>query len=288
VQPWFERHRALASGIAVAGIGAGNFVMPLLAAWAIGRFGWRGAYEVLAAFVLVLGGVAALVIRPPAHAARGARLPGMGLRQALAGHEFWLLYLSLFLVGVGVFVPVAHLASYAQDHGYSEAEGVALVSLIGLGSLAGRFAVGPFADRFDRIVCIVALNLGLGLLQVFWWASSAYWALAFFAVAFGVCYGGWVALMPTVVMELYGGRAVSGIIGCLYTSAGLGTLLGPWLAGAAFDAYGSYGLAILASALLSFLSAVCLGVLIRLRSGSPQNRSYPGAPSAGGGIGRGL
>jgi MFS family permease len=266
VQPWFERHRALASGIAVAGIGAGNFVMPLLAAWAIGRFGWRGAYEVLAAFVLVLGGVAALVIRPPAHAPRGTTLPGMGLRQALAGHAFWLLYLSLFLVGVGVFVPVAHLASFAQDHGYSEAEGVALVSLIGLGSLAGRFAVGPFADRFDRIACIVALNLGLGLLQVFWWGSSAYWALAFFAVAFGVCYGGWVALMPTVVMELYGGRAVSGIIGCLYTSAGLGTLLGPWLAGAAFDAYGSYGLAILASALLSFLSAACLLVLIRLRS----------------------
>src|SRR5256885_9929454 len=51
VQPWSEENRALASGIAVSGIGAGNFAMPLLAAWWIGLFGWRGAYAAMALFV---------------------------------------------------------------------------------------------------------------------------------------------------------------------------------------------------------------------------------------------
>ena len=50
----------------------------------------------------------------------------------------------------------------------------------------------------------------------------------------------YVALLPTIVMDLYGPRAVSGIIGCLYTGCGLGTLVGPWLAGVAYDAVGSY------------------------------------------------
>src|SRR6185295_9633657 len=59
VQPWFGANRAFASGIAVAGIGAGNIAGPLLAAWWIGLYGWRGAYVALAIFVLVLGGIAA-------------------------------------------------------------------------------------------------------------------------------------------------------------------------------------------------------------------------------------
>src|SRR6185503_20687772 len=33
VQPWFSANRAFASGLAVAGIGAGNFAGPLLASW---------------------------------------------------------------------------------------------------------------------------------------------------------------------------------------------------------------------------------------------------------------
>jgi hypothetical protein len=81
-----------------------------------------------------------------------------------------------------------------------------------------------------------------------WYAASAYWMLVVFALVFGVCYGAYVALLPTIVMDLYGPRSVSGIIGCLYTGCGIGTLLGPWLAGVAYDTAGSYRLAILAGA----------------------------------------
>jgi len=76
----------------------------------------------------------------------------------------------------------------------------------------------------------------------------------------------YVALVPTIVMDLYGARSVSGIIGSLYTGAGIGTLLGPWLAGAAFDALGSYDLPILAAAALSFLAACCIVPLARQKA----------------------
>jgi MFS family permease len=93
-------------------------------------------------------------------------------------------------------------------------------------------------------------------MQLVWWSASSYWLLALFAVVFGICYGAYVALLPTIVMDLYGARAVSAIIGFLYTGAGLGTLLGPWLAGAAYDALGGYGVPILAGAACAFLAAV--------------------------------
>ena len=262
VQPWFEKNRATASGLAVAGIGAGNLVGPLLAAWWIELFGWRGAYLALALFVLGLGAVAAALLQQKERAAV-APLDGLPLRAALRTTPFWLLFVSLMLSCTGLFVPMVHLSPFAQDAGFSEAQGVALVSLIGLGSLLGRFGVGGFADRLGRIPSLGAMYAGLGAMFLLWWVAGAYWQLALFALVFGVCYGAYVALLPTIVMDLYGARAVSGIIGCLYTGCGVGTLLGPWLAGVAYDSLGSYSAPILAGALFSFGAAACVLVLLQ-------------------------
>ena len=261
VQPWFEEKRALASGLAIAGIGAGNIAGPLLAAWWIERFDWRGAFVALAVFILVLVGLAAIAIDVPPRRTDTAR-PGVPLRAAIRSRAFWLLYVSLALTCVGLFVPMVHLGPYAQDAGYTQTQGVTLVSLIGLGSLIGRFTIGTFADRLGRERSLCLMYVGLGLMLLVWWTASAYWLLALFAVTFGACYGAYVALLPTIVMDLYGERSVSGIIGFLYTGAGLGTLIGPWLAGAAYDALGSYDAPILAGALLSFLAAACVVLLI--------------------------
>ncbi len=261
VQPWFAANRALASGIAIAGIGAGNIAGPLLAAWWIALYGWRGAYVAMALFVLVLGAIASLLIRTRSSAASTHEHPGIALLPALKTRPFWLLYGSLVFSCVGLFVPMVHLGPYAQDVGYSEAQGVTLVSLIGVGSLLGRFTVGPFADRLGRKASLAAMYAGLGAMLLLWWASSAWWLLALFAVGYGTFYGAYVALLPTIVMDLYGARSVSGIIGCLYTGAGVGTLVGPWLAGEAYDALGAYDLPIVAGALFSFLAAACIAIL---------------------------
>jgi len=261
VQPWFSANRAFASGIAVAGIGAGNFAGPLLAAWWIGVFGWRGAYLALAVFVLLLGGIAAAALRQKQHHASGPR-EGIPLSAALRTAPFWMLFVSLVLSCIGLFVPMVHLSPYATDAGYSQAQGVALVSLIGVGSLLGRFTVGAPADRIGRLPSLCAMYAGLGVMFLLWYAASAYWMLVVFALVFGVCYGAYVALLPTIVMDLYGPRSVSGIIGCLYTGCGIGTLLGPWLAGVAYDTAGSYRLAILAGAVFSAGAAACVVILL--------------------------
>jgi MFS family permease len=256
VQPWFSANRAFASGLAVAGIGAGNFAGPLLAAWWIGLFGWRGAYLALALFVLLCGGIAAAAIRHKKISSNVTE--GMPLASAVRTTPFWLLFASLVLSCIGLFVPMVHLGPYAVDAGYSEAQGVALVSLIGLGSLLGRFTIGVPADRLGRMPSLAAMYAGLGIMFILWLSSSTYWVLAVFAIVFGACYGAYVALLPSIVMDLYGPRALSGIIGCLYTGCGIGTLLGPWLAGVAFDSTGTYQLAMICGALFSFGAAACV------------------------------
>jgi sugar phosphate permease len=51
---WFDRRRGLALGIALSGVGIGGFLWPLFAQTMIEQHGWRNAYLLLAAAIVVI------------------------------------------------------------------------------------------------------------------------------------------------------------------------------------------------------------------------------------------
>ncbi len=253
VQPWFTRRRGLAAGVASAGIGAGTFGVPLLATLAIAQWQWRGAMLALAAGVLLFGLTATWQLRRAPAAARRAdgTVPGVPLGQALRSRSFLWLYAMCVLGAPAMFIPFAHLSAAARDLGVAAPQAVGLVGIIGIGSLVGRFAIGAVADRLGRPLTLVAAQASLGLSMLLWWGAGSYPALLLFALWMGVSYGGIVSLMPALCMDLYGARAVSSIIGTLYTGAAFGNVAGPWLAGRLFDTQGNYNTVTMACVLLS-------------------------------------
>jgi MFS transporter, OFA family, oxalate/formate antiporter len=268
VQRWFVKRRGLASGLAVSGIGVGTLVMPPLATKLIADLGWRDAYLVLGGLAAVLGIAACFLISddPERHglgpdgvardpAAGPAIRHGVPVRVAVRSPRFLGLYAAGLVSAFGVFVPFVHLVPYAVDHHIEPTRAVLLLGTIGLGSTAGRFFLGGVADRVGRDRFLVAMYIGMAASFVVWSAASALWSLASFALLFGLFYGGWVAILPAVVTDHFGGRHVSSIIGVLYTSVALGTLLGPSAAGFAFDISHSYFLPIALSAAANVLAA---------------------------------
>jgi MFS family permease len=270
VQRWFSRRRGLASGIAVSGIGVGTLVMPPIAAALIGALGWRSAYVVLAGIAVVLGTGAALVLRddprrmgltPDGDEPVDDRAPvsaGVTVAEAVWSKPFVLLYLSSFLTALGAFVPFVHLVPFAVDQGASTQRAVWLLATIGIGSTLGRLALGGLADRLGRVSSLVGMIAGMGLTLGSWSIATSFPALIAFAAAFGVAYGGWVALLPAFAADLFGRKHISGIIGALYTSAALGALGGPAAAGFMFDWTGSYRPAILGSAAAALAGALLM------------------------------
>ena len=160
-------------------------------------------------------------------------------------------------------MPFVHLAPYAVDHGIAQSSALLLVSAIGVGSTVGRFLLGGLADRLGHARTLVATYLVMALALVIWLVSTTFWPLALFGFIFGSAYGGWVALLPPVVMDAFGGRNISGVIGILYTSAGIGTLLGPSAAGFAYDLRHSYILPILISIGGNLVAAALMMLIVR-------------------------
>ncbi len=110
---------------------------------------------------------------------------------------------------------------------------------------------------------------GMAAALALWAVSDRLWSLAVFAFVYGVFYGGWVAVLPSVVMDYFGGRNVSGIIGVLYTSVAFGTLIGPSAAGFAFDLSHSYELPIIVSAATNVIAAAIVSLSSRSAARSP-------------------
>jgi MFS transporter, OFA family, oxalate/formate antiporter len=267
VQRWFARRRGLASGFAVSGIGVGTLVMPPLAAFLINALGWREAYLALGGLAAVLGGSAAVLIENNPHdgfdldgdhaclGVQTGHAVGMSLREAIRSRQFIGLYAACLICSFSVFVPFVHLVPYARDHGIPQSSAALLLAMIGFGSTAGRFFLGGVADRMGRRLALLTTYAGMALTLGMWAISTGLWALGVFAFAYGVIYGGWVALLPALVTDYFGGRNVSGIIGFLYSSVAIGTLIGPAAAGFAFDMSHSYTLPILACACANVVAA---------------------------------
>ncbi len=269
VQRWFLKRRGFASGIAISGIGVGTLVMPPLASWLIEWLGWRGAYLTLGGLAAVIGvGMSWLIANDPRDKGTGpdgaplevgqpgAVRTGASVGEAVRSPQFAALYAACLICSFGVFVPFVHLVPYALDHQVDQSAAVLLLGAIGIGSTLGRFFLGGLADRIGRQSFLLMMFIGMALALAIWVFATSFWPLAFFALLFGLFYGGWVAILPSVVMDHFGGRNVSGIIGILYTSVAIGTLVGPSATGFIFDMSDSYMLPILVSVAANVIATI--------------------------------
>jgi len=279
VQRFFVKRRGFASGLAVSGIGVGTLVMPPLATWLIATLGWRDSYLVLGIAAAAIGvGSSLLIADEPLRCGTGpdgepldlrATAPtrqGVAIGEAVRTARFAGLYAACLISAFGVFVPFVHLVPYAVDHRVTPGVAVLLLGMIGVGSTAGRFFLGGIADRVGRDTFLVAMYVGMAVSLGIWAGAGGFRSLAVFALLFGVFYGGWVAILPAVVTDHFGGRNVGGIIGILYTSVAIGTLLGPSAAGFAFDIGHSYFIPVAISAAANIVAAVIAVATMRSRS----------------------
>jgi MFS family permease len=260
VARWFVKNRGLMTGIAISGVGAGTMIMPPLASWLIGSYGWRVSYIILAVVVwVVLVAISQLLKRDPSQIGKlpygyreiQAESPaleeaGFSAKEAVFTRQFWLLNIIALLFGVFLQGTMVHIVLHAIDKGISPTIAATVLTFVGGLGIAGRIIMGSAGDRIGNravmIICYAIITADL----VWLLAVKELWMFYVFAAVFGFAYGGLGAILSPLVADLFGLRAHGAILGITGFANQIGGAIGPVMAGAVFDTTGSYHIAFLA------------------------------------------
>ncbi len=259
---WFDRHRTAALGVAVAGIGLGHSAGAWAAEWLIELYGWRDTYQVMAVVSTALLMLAAIAARRPPNVTPQGEMPS--LRRLMHNRRYTLLYFSMMLLSASLFIPIVYIKDYLDDLG--KPGGQWLISIIGLASLGGRLLLGALGTVLPLMRLYQLSFTIMGLSYLIWlFAGDNYPVLVIYTLVMGTSYGGFIALSPAVAAELFGLAGLGGVLGALYTAAGIGGLAGPPLAGLLIDDAG-YRVTIVAAMIVALSSVPLLIAASRARA----------------------
>ena len=309
VARWFVRKRGLALGISTAGISAGGIVFAPAAQYLIEHVGWRRAYDVLAAsvIVLVLPPVLAFMRRDPADLGLlpdGAPLPAAGDRDehmalierelarsvppaaAMRTRSFWLLAAAFGLTMAGLSSVLLNQVAILVDRGMPATHASWVLGATAAMGVVGKLGFGSLLDRFDQrrvaAMCFVLQAAGVVLL----WQTRGAAALVCYVVLYGYAMGGNATLQASLVAEAFGRLHYGAVYGRLTPFVMLTQAIGIPLTSYLRDRMGSYDLA-LGAIVVASLVAVALVLRVRLPGrGSARailvaNREAGGASSIG-------
>ena len=275
VARWFDKRRSMMTGIVTAGIGIGALVGPPVASRLISAYGWRVSYVILGGIVLAVVVLSSqLIKRDPAQAGQmpyGAKKgeqkglnPGaeaLSLMEAFYTGQFWVVFGMFFCFGFCLFAVMVHIAPHAIELGISAASAANILATIGGLSIVGKILLGRAADiignRQIYIICFATMSAALFCLG----PVKMVWIFYFFAVIFGLSYGGIVASESPLVALLFGLRSHGSILGVIAVGFTIGGAFGPLLAGHIFDVTGSYRPAFFICAAISFVGLILSFVL---------------------------
>ena len=232
VAAYFTTKRALAIGIVASGGSIGSVIYPIVFRKLLVRigFGWTTRVIGFIAFTTLL--ISILVMKPYMPRPQTTR----SLIDLAAFHStpFTLFSISLFLAGIGLYVPFFYVIDYAQVKiGVADDLSFYLLSVLNAASLFGRIIAGILADRFGSLEVMVVCTVVSSILSYIWIVIDTLGGLAVFCILYGFFTGAVVSLPPTVVAKLVPDhQRLATWMGMNLSFVGFGLLIGSPIAGA--------------------------------------------------------
>ncbi len=251
---WFIKKRSMLTGIIKVGTGVGMMVMPLFINRLVTNYGWRTSFLILGVIILIFYvALSQCLVRDPAKmglspdgvkdeepANHTSVEVGLTIKEAVRTSQLWKICAVYSFLMFSIATIMFHIVPIAIDLGISAANAANVLATVGSVSIAGRFVMGAAGDKIGTksslVICFLFLLSGLIWLQF----STTLWMLLLFAVIHGFAHGGFFALISPLLADFFGTRSHGAIFGVLTFISGIGSAVGPVMAGYMFDTTGSY------------------------------------------------
>lgn len=263
ISNWFRAKRGRAMGAAYLGLGAGGAVSPLLINSLIQSFGWRHAFEIIGALILVVlfpvsqwitrssprdldlfpDGISSPAAVNQVVSSGGVSMIEVSVARAVRSTNFWLIVAGCTLTIGAIGAVTQHLILFLKGEGYSLGSASRLSSALLVSSLAGRVIVGYFSDRYSRKNVMAMFYLLLALAIPLLFAAHRPAVVWCFVLIYGFAMGADYMLIPLVTADCFGLSALGKLLSLIIMGYSLGQWFAPWLSGKIFDSYHTYNLA---------------------------------------------
>ena len=274
---WFVRHRGMAMGLAMVGMGIGTLILVPVIAWLIDpdadRLGWRRTLEILAVVSLVSAIVLPKVVRnkpedvgqppdgvPPvvATALNADSEPELELTigQALRTQAFWCISFGHGLGSMVVLAIMSHLGLLLRDMGYGLQTTGWVIMVQTAVAIIFQFLGGWIGDRIPKNVALFIFTAIQGIGVVFLTLGPEMINFYAFAVLFGIGFGGRTPLTTAIRGDYFGRASFGKILGISTVPMNVLLLVAAPMAGFMRDELGDYDMAFLLLAGLNMAGAV--------------------------------
>ena len=271
ISNWFVSRRGTAMSGAFVGTSAGGMVMSPVANWIILNHGWRTAFALSgASIIVVVIPVILLAIRThpaevgleayrdagadPSNAEEDS---GVGLKEALSLRAFWQIAAIMLIIGVVTGGLGNHSVAYLTDLEHSPERAAFAWSLVMGVMILGKLSIGPIADRWGaRNAMAGACGMFAASIAILAFAQP-YWIVLAFAAIYGFACGAPLVLNPLLTSGYLGMKHFGAVYGVLNIMGTVGGAVGPVGAGIYFDREGSY-----LPVFYLFIAVMLVGVMI--------------------------
>ncbi|EFX02046.1 major facilitator superfamily transporter monocarboxylate [Grosmannia clavigera kw1407] len=249
---YFSQHRGTAMGLMLAGGGMGSIILSPVLRVLLSGVGGRWTLRIVAAAYLVVG-------MPVAWSVPRSRFPvvatadGNGQQRALrrrthvsatllATPTFLLSAATALCQSAGAQLPLTFIPSYSVALGLTAGTGATLLSVANMINAVARVATGYAGDRFGRLNVLAASLSGSAVAVGALWGmsvrssasaeqeqASQLWIA--FIVLYSVAAGGYYALFPATIADVFGIRSYASVNGFIYFVRGCGTMVGSPIGG---------------------------------------------------------
>jgi sugar phosphate permease len=292
---WFDAGRGRAMGFAYLGIGVGGALVPLIAHALTTRFGWQMALQLLGVLMIAVALPLILLVRdkPPlddgaatprgpaavtGHAPAGAAaLTAGGSRPRIWTDWTFPLLLIGSMCSIGaVGGTMQNLKLFLSlDKAITQGDVAGVLSLVLVGSIAGRLLMGLLADLFPKKYVMLGIYALVAATVPLLYVAPSLGTLQLAAIAFGIGLGGDYMIIPLMAAELYGLARLGRVMGVVLTADGVAEALVPMGVAALRDHYGSYGPGFGLLLALAVVGALAVAALPRTLQGRRQPAASP-------------
>ncbi|KAF8265753.1 major facilitator superfamily domain-containing protein [Lactarius quietus] len=221
--PFFDKHRGFAMGIALSGSGAGGLVFAPVTQFLFDRWGASATLRILGVWnFVVLVPISFIITRPTGYS---PVRPSLAL--AKRGAFIFQLF-TAFLQAAGNIIPLYYLPLYSTAVlGFSPQTASVLLAVNNAASSMARVTTGLLADCVGRQNTMIACVCFSGISVLTLWLDAERDRFLAFVVLYGIGSGGYSALLPTTIAEVYGREQYPAANAAIYFVRGFGTVFGP-------------------------------------------------------------